>query len=481
MNRTFPPLFLERIKQILPENEVEDYLRDCTDPLPRTIRWNTIDPLQVTSYKLQEHIPNGWNFKPLPEMPSVGFLDREDHKELPLGHTPQHFSGRLYSATLSSLLAVEVLNPEPGDTVLDCCGAPGSKTSFLADKMKNQGLLVANEMDGKRLQKLNHNLNRMGVLNTLIVQYDGSQIDRFIGEKFDKILLDAPCSSEGFGRKDSSFFEKSWDISHVYEMAKIQKKLILSAFRMLKPGGTMVYSTCTGAPEENEMVVQHLLDHYGDSIEMQTIDIGSIPHHEGLSHWDNRDIEQEISSKVKRFYPHLRSKTWDSEGFFISLIKKKNTLGHEGDNGFFSCPYKILKTHESNNIFTQIKKRLGVDLDKSQYNILKHSDGALILTTPETAEFCTIFPHKQVGLLMLDKHGNPGTEFAIHFGKHSPFAIELTEEQTISWFKGQDISPDHDFDPGTIVFLKQGDCGLGWGKCLKGGKIKNKVPRGLIW
>ena len=254
MNRTFPPLFLERIKQILPENEVEDYLRDCTEPLPRTIRWNTVHdetPPNPLFSQEGEQLPTGWNFQPLPEMPTVGFLDRKDHKELPLGHTPQHFGGQIYSATLSSLLAVQVLNPKPGDTVLDCCGAPGSKTSFLADKMKNQGLLVANEMDGKRLQKLNHNLNRMGILNTLIVQYDGSQIDRFIGEKFDKILLDAPCSSEGFGRKDSSFFEKNWDIAHVYEMAKIQKKLILSAFRMLKPGGTMVYSTCTGAPEEN--------------------------------------------------------------------------------------------------------------------------------------------------------------------------------------------------------------------------------------
>lgn len=474
MNRTFPPLFLERVAQILPPEEQEDYLRECTAPLPRTIRWNTVfdDPI---------HIPEGWNFTPLPEMPTVGFLDREDHQTLPLGHTPQHFGGRIYSATLSSLLAVQVLDPKPGDTVLDCCGAPGSKTSFMADKMKNQGLLVANEMDGKRLQKLNHNLNRMGILNNLIVQYDGSQIDRFIGEMFDKILLDAPCSSEGFGRKDSNFFEKSWDIAHVYEMAKIQKKLILSAFRMLKPGGIMVYSTCTGAPEENEMVVQHLLDTYGDSVEMQTIDIGGIPSHKGIKHWDNRDVEQKIYSKVKRLYPHLRTDTWNSEGFFISLIKKKNTLGHEGNNGFFSPPYKTLKQHESNTIFAQIKKVFEIELDRSKYDILKHSDGALIITTPEVSKFCTIFPHKSVGMMLLDKHGNPGTEFSIHFGKNSPRSIDLTPDQTTSWLKGEDISPSHAFGVGSIVFLRQNDCGLGWGKVLKGGKIKNKVPRGLVF
>lgn len=471
--RSFPELFQERMQIILPEGEWDSFAEHSTAPLPRTIRW------------VGNEMPKGWDFKPVPEIPTVGFLDRTDQKDLPLGRTPEHFCGKLYAATLSSLLSVQVLDPKPGQTVLDMCAAPGSKTSFIAHKMENTGLLVANEMDGKRLKKLTHNLNRMGVINTVVTQYDGSHLARYIDEAFDTILVDAPCSSEGFGRKQSDFFETTWDIAHAYEMAKIQKKLIVAAFHMLKPGGEMVYSTCTAAPEENEMVVQHLVDLYGDKLELLDIDLGSIPHHEGIKEWDNRTIDQNICSKVKRLFPHLHTDTWDSETFFICKIRKTASTP-EVDPDALSSKHAInnpplyLKKQQAQNIFKQVEKDWGIVLDPEQYALVKHSSGHILLTTPEAAEFCTRFPHRDVGTLLMTKDSNPGNEFAMNFGHLSDNnQVEITRDQVDAWLKGQDIPLENALDR-SVLFPVCGDLCLGWGKPLPNGKLKNKVPRGLV-
>lgn len=521
MNSTFPPLFVERIQQILPENEWEAFFEQCTAPLPRTVRFSTL----YNDFT----IPEGWHFTPLPEISTAGLLSRDNQTEKALGHTLEHFSGKIYAASLSSLLAVEVLNPQPHERVLDMCASPGSKTTFIADKMKNTGLLVANEMDGKRLQKLTHNLNRMGVLNTTIVQYDGSHLDRYIGETFDKILVDAPCSSEGYGRKKADFFETKWDIAQAFEMAKIQKKLIVSAFQMLKVGGEMVYSTCTSAPEENERVVQHLKDTFGDTVEIIDIDLGSIPHHTGLKHWDNRDIDMEIYTKVKRLYPHLKTDTWDSESFFISKIRKVASTPHDTTKAYLKNPDLILKDHQVNKIFDQTKDEWDIDFlsldSEGKHTLLKHTSGSYTLTTKENAEFSTTFPHRQSGIMLMDKDNNPSTEVAIHFGtKSNTKCIQINREHVEKWLQGQDIPlPEKYRSTGNssktkssrkkkhiadkpiesidvrdnvssdneiwsfsgiskgIVFVAYKDISLGWGKIINGTKIKNKVPRGLIF
>jgi len=207
---TFPQRFIERIHEILPPEEWDDFFHKATEPLPRTVR--------ITSNSLSsKKIPPFWHLSPVAEIPETYFIERDNQQELPLGKTLEHFSGEMYVASLSSLLAVHVLDPQPEEKILDISAAPGSKTTFIADKMKQTGVLVANEPSSSRSAKLSANLDRMGVLNCVLFQQDGTILDRMFEQEFDRILLDAPCSSEGFGRKRSDFFEKTWQERKIFE------------------------------------------------------------------------------------------------------------------------------------------------------------------------------------------------------------------------------------------------------------------------
>lgn len=173
--------------------------------------------------------------------------------------------GNIYIQNAASWLPVLALNPQPGDTILDMCAAPGGKTSHIAQAAHNGALIHANDNSRPRLHKLQANLKRLGVKNTTFTLHDATKLtSHFETEYFDKILLDAPCSGEGMmtlgNRKD---FE-SWSVAHIKRLQKLQKKLIVQAWHLLKPGGTLVYSTCTMAPEENEAVIDYLLRHNDD-------------------------------------------------------------------------------------------------------------------------------------------------------------------------------------------------------------------------
>ena len=209
------------------------------------------------------------------------------------------------------MLSVLALNPKPQDMVLDLCASPGSKTSQIASAMQNSGTLIANDVKMDRIRILSTTLERCGVTNTLATRNDGvSLCQRFVKSefKFDKILLDAPCSGEGTLRSSPKTF-LMWNPKVVKNLSRQQKKLLANAIKCLKVGGTFVYSTCTHSPEENESVIQFALDNFPVRIESITLPVKCRP---GLSSWDDESFSKEIQ-KACRIYPQDN----DSEGFFL--------------------------------------------------------------------------------------------------------------------------------------------------------------------
>jgi NOL1/NOP2/sun family putative RNA methylase len=233
-----------------------------------------------------------------------------------LGRALEHLLGYYYIQEIASMLPPLALNPKEGERVLDLCASPGSKTTQIAARMNNTGLIIANEVKFGRIKILSANTERCGVMNMLITKRDGIALCKRFKEEnflFDKILLDAPCSGEGTIRSAPKGLEM-WNIKTIENLSKLQKSLIASAIEILKPNGELVYSTCTHAPEENEEVIDFALKNFNVKIEKISLPIKC---REGVTNWGNKSY----SSKVKescRIYPQDA----DTEGFFIAKIKK---------------------------------------------------------------------------------------------------------------------------------------------------------------
>lgn len=206
-----------------------------------------------------------------------------------------------------------VLDPKPGDLVLDMAASPGSKTSQMAQYMENQGVIVANDVKGDRLAALGINLQRVGAYNTVITLMQGERYGT-TGVQFDKILLDAPCSGTGTIRKSPRTINM-WNPDMVTRISKLQQKLVLAAWKALKPGGTLVYSTCSSEPEENEGIVSFLLENHKDAkivpfeIEMKR----GTP----ILSFEGKEYHPDVKHTL-RLWPQDN----DTEGFFVSKIQK---------------------------------------------------------------------------------------------------------------------------------------------------------------
>ena len=198
------------------------------------------------------------------------------------------------------------------DTVVDMCAAPGGKTTHLAQLMNNVGQLVAVEMDRERMKSLNYNLRRCGVQNTVVLNIDATKISKYDIYP-DKILLDAPCSGEGVIREDPKR-KTSKTPGDIKYMMRTQKRLLETAVRSVKPGGYIMYSTCSIAPEENEFVIQAALDNHDNLSIVPVNDNYGLP---GFNRIFGVDLDLELLN-ARRYYPHVH----DTEGFFYCLLQK---------------------------------------------------------------------------------------------------------------------------------------------------------------
>ena len=229
-------------------------------------------------------------------------------------------NGELYIQNAASWLPVLALDPKPGQAILDVCAAPGGKTSHIAQQTNNEASITANDNSRPRLHKLQNNLARLGVKQTEFLLHDATRLTSKLGvEQFDAILLDAPCSGEGMMLLGNKKDFESWSVAHIKRLQQLQKKLIVQAWQLLKPGGTLVYSTCTMAPEENEAVVDYLLRH-NDDIEIDNFSelraelTNTSP---AVTEWNGKKYHGDIS-KTLRLHPSPQV-----EAFFVAKLIKR--------------------------------------------------------------------------------------------------------------------------------------------------------------
>ncbi len=314
--------FVERMKMLLGVDETKKFFEISYTETPDSIRCNT---LKISVSDLKKRLESyGWKIEqPFSDFPEVMIIKS---KLLPgeIGKTKEHLLGYYYVQEISSMLPMMVLKPVSGETLLDLCASPGSKTTQAAAMMENSGLIVANEVSMGRLGILSANLERCGVMNVIVTRKDGVALCNNLLKKskirFDKILVDAPCSGEGTLRKSPKTF-LMWNENMIKKIAAMQRKLAESAFKILKVGGEMIYSTCTLAPEEDEEIVSHLIKNFDISVEKINL---PLKFRSGVTSWMGEELSKECKNCL-RLYPQDN----DTDGFFVAKIKKLSERGCE--------------------------------------------------------------------------------------------------------------------------------------------------------
>lgn len=229
------------------------------------------------------------------------------------GKTVEFVIGKYYIQSLSSMIPPLVLNPDENDKVLDLCAAPGSKSTQMAEMMNNRGTLYANEISLERMKSLVFNVDKLNLVNIGVIYHKGESLSKIYQSYFDKILVDAPCSALGIVQKKGEV-SNWWNIEQVGRISEIQLRLLISAIKMLKVGGEIVYSTCTMTVEENEFIVNKILKNY--PVEIVEINL-PVESHPGFSSYLGEQFHEDMN-KTRRIIP------WEinSEGFYIAKLRK---------------------------------------------------------------------------------------------------------------------------------------------------------------
>jgi len=272
------------------------------------------------------------NYKKLLFSP-LGFVP--DEKSIPISHTLSFFLGWFQYQGIASQIPPLALNPKPGETVLDMAASPGSKSTQIAAMMQNRGRLYLNDISRSRLQPLNANTQKAGLINQILLQLPGERLGNYLPEYFDKILVDAPCTALGTLAGSPEMIHW-WSQKKLKKLSALQERLLTSAFKALKSNGEMVYSTCSIAPEENELVIQKLIENY--PIEIISIDnIDTKMWGNGLKSYKNQSFPPSMDNAI-RVLPQEHK----MEGFFVIKLRKKDSFKrqYEYKKAAFSSLFK---------------------------------------------------------------------------------------------------------------------------------------------
>ncbi|BAI61121.1 NOL1/NOP2/sun family putative RNA methylase [Methanocella paludicola SANAE] len=296
----YPEYMVARFERFVPD--LEKFLASMEAP-PRTyIRVNT---LRINANALTKRLTDkGFTLRET-DIPDCLEVTAEPYS---IGASAEYLLGYFYVQDKSSVIPPLALAPQPGDVVIDMAASPGGKTTQLAQMMDNKGLLIAIEVEIARIAGLRSNLGRCGVMNTALFHMDARDIKK-LEVKADKILLDAPCTGEGVIAKDRTR-KTSRGESDIQFCSGLQEELIDAAYACMKPGGVLVYSTCSFAPEENERIVDHLIKKYGMKVE-------PVPYGEpGIESFGDMKFDPQVKN-ARRLYPHLHG----TSGFFVARLK----------------------------------------------------------------------------------------------------------------------------------------------------------------
>lgn len=480
MSKNLPPEFLQERHPLL-GTEWEAFLQSYDTPRAYGLRRNPFQDCETLPFSLE----------PVPWTSDGYYFDPEEHP----GRHPLHEAGAYYIQEPSAMSVVSLLDPQPGDLVCDLCAAPGGKSTHIASLLQGQGLLVSNEVFPNRARILSQNIERMGIPNALVCNESTESMAAHFPLFFHRIVVDAPCSGEGMFRKDDTAI-REWSLDNVTLCADRQKIILNHADQMLQPGGVLVYSTCTFAPEEDEKMIQWFLETHPDYTLTDWHDtslgkrVAKLPGHAGLCDGVAGEAPEEITAKVLRLWPHkLRG-----EGHFAARLQKNGTplpLSVSGTDfsDIKNRDPKKKKKKRSNDKAADLtdfgefqKQTLSSPLCKSPapepYRLETFGDE--LYRIPAAAP-------SLAGLKILRSGLHLGTHKKNRFEPAHALAKALNPDQVLQslscsyedacrYLRGETISCDNN-RKGWVLVCYSG-CSLGWGKA-QNGIIKNHYPKGL--
>lgn len=508
-----PEEFENRMKEMLGP-DYEEYLASFELQSYQGLRVNTLkvsvdDFVKISPFELEnvEWCSNGFYY---------GNNDDEDNTEdsydnrsaiinkkervKPSKH-PYYFAGLYYLQEPSAMTTAGLLPIEEGDKVLDLCAAPGGKSTELAAKLNGTGLLVSNDISNSRAKALLKNLELFGAGNTLITSVAPNELSKHFPAFFDKILIDAPCSGEGMFRKQSNM-TTAWENNGVDLFVGLQRSILKEAVIMLKPGGKLIYSTCTFSPDENEQSIEFLLS-LDDSLKLVELPLFD-GWDKGHPEWgtanrkkkksninipdDNDNIVGDINNhdleKCRRLWPH-RVK---GEGHFVAMVEKltkdnidNNNRISDGDLNISNPKYCFSKEKLSSEAEEFIKS-INYNFDMDRIDVLKNKVYYIPHDMPDVKGLRIL----RCGLLLGEIKKNrfePSQALAMFLKKeyyNNSLSFGIDDDRVIRYLKGETIElagdEIRDITDGYVLICVE-DYPLGWGKNSKG-VIKNKYLPG---
>lgn len=382
------------------------------------------------------------------------------------GHSVDHTSGLIYSQEPSAQLVGEVAHPHPGEKVLDLAAAPGGKTTHLASFMDQTGLLISNEIFYKRAQILSENVERFGLTNTLVTNHTPAELSPQFPQYFDRIILDAPCSGEGMFRKDPAAMQY-WHPDYPAECARLQREILTEAVKMLKPGGELIYSTCTFAPEENEQVIAWLLREYAD------FEIVPIQRPTGVDAGQPAwaDDNPALAGTARLFPHHLAG-----EGHFVARLRRRPASVEAKAK---KAP-KLARTNltvEQKELWQTFQQAQLPDYQPAVLVAFGDQLYALPAGTPDLKRLKVLRAGLHLGTFK-KKRFEPSFALALALNPEQQTQIyTLNLEEWRAYVHGDVFATTKDLPNGWYLLVMNGN-GMGYGK-LVNGQMKNFYPKGL--
>ena len=438
------------MKQLLSEEEFRLYEDSFSQNAERAFRVNT-EKISVKDFS--EIAP--FSSEPIPYVETGFYLDYDK-----IGNHPFHHAGMIYVQDPGAMATAECLEIQPDWWILDLCAAPGGKSSQLRNKLGENGILVSNEIVHSRCKILTGNMERLGFRNTATTCLDPARIAQLFPETFDMIMVDAPCSGEGMFRKDDIAI-REWSVDNVLHCAQRQKGILDHAVTALRPGGYLVYATCTFSLEENEMVVDHFLQEHPE--------FELIPVREAVQRYTNNGISYNGCKcqnlyDARRFYPHKSR----GEGQFMAVLHDKRP----------SAPRPVKAKKSAGKIDPMIIDFLNDTLTDYSLEQVSIYNGNPVYAAPAvTMDKGVAFSYGVTIGEIRKNYIQPHHQFFMAMGKQFKRQIELAPDspELDRYLRGEEISVD--CENGWAVITTQG-CSVGGVKVVVG-RAKNHYPKGL--
>lgn len=462
-----PVSFEEKMKRLLKE-EFDAYMDCYKKPRFYGLRVNT---RKISVEAFQEICP--FPITPIPWIEN-GFY--YDGAAVSPGKHPYYAAGLYYLQEPSAMTPANRLLVVPGERVLDLCAAPGGKATELGAKLKGEGLLVANDISSSRAKSLLKNLELFGIGNLLVLSEEPGRLAQYFPEYFDKILIDAPCSGEGMFRKDKKMV-RAWEEHGPDYFSKIQKHILLQAAAMLRPGGRILYSTCTFDERENEQAIEFLLQ------ECPEFSIQAIMPYDGFAEGIPRlsNTQMEDLKKTVRIFPHRL----DGEGHYLALLQKREKAfdlsGSHRKSGSLAQKSQRGRVREVPEELISFWQDVNWELSQDRLEI----HGEKVYYMPSEVPDLSGARFLRTGLLLGDwkkRRFEPSQAFAMYLKKEDYQKIldfSCADERVRKYLKGETLEVSDLVSPsekGWYLICVDG-YSLGWGK-LSGGTLKNKYLAG---